>query len=521
MSIDSTVTRRMTMANDVSQEKKFVPSVLPWVLAGAALLVYLVSLNRWMRLGSVGNVAMVSGWIWQPELSRPLYWLVTAPLRLLPASLIPVALNFFSALCAAATLGLLARSVALLPQDRTEDQRLREKSAFSLLSIRHAWLPPVLAVLICGLQLTFWENATAASSDILDLLLFAYVVRCILEFRLYGADSWLLRACLVYGAAMTNNWAMIALLPVFLVALAWAKGLGFFNLRFLFQALALGSLGLCFYVLLPVAALASTGGQLGFWEALKSHLVEQKYYLGAIFNKGVLFMGDRPWWVLALPSLLPVLAISFRWPSYFGDPSKLGVALATFAFHFLHAALLAVCLWVSLDPIFSPRNYAGLQALPLYYLGALSVGYLAGYFLLIFGGAKPMLRSRPLPGYPAALNALVTLAVWVLLLLLPGALLYRNLPQIRFTNGQALRQYVQLTAQDIPAANSVVLSDDPLRLMLLRSLWTQRHERQPALLLETRSLAMPFYHQFLAKQFPNRLKAQADRKVPYDDAQIL
>ena len=85
MSIDSTVTRRMTMANDVSQEKKFVPSVLPWVLAGAALLVYLVSLNRWMRRGSVGNVAMVSGWIWQPELSRPLYWLVTAPLRLLPA----------------------------------------------------------------------------------------------------------------------------------------------------------------------------------------------------------------------------------------------------------------------------------------------------------------------------------------------------------------------------------------------------------------------------------------------------
>src|SRR5512141_2077700 len=115
MSIDSTVTRRMTMANDVTQENRLVSSVLPWVLAGAALFVYLVTLNHWVSFRSLGNVGMVSSWFWQPELSRPLYWLVTSPLRLLPASLIPLALNFFAALCGAATLALLARSVALLP----------------------------------------------------------------------------------------------------------------------------------------------------------------------------------------------------------------------------------------------------------------------------------------------------------------------------------------------------------------------------------------------------------------------
>ncbi len=520
MSIESTVTRRMTMANDATQEKRFISTALPWVLAGAALLLFLLTLNHWVSFGSLGNVAMVSGWLWQPELSRPLYWLVTSPLRLLPASLIPVALNVFAAVCGAATLALLARSVALLPQDRTEDQRLREKSPFSTLSIRSAWLPAVLAVLVCGLQLTFWENATAASSEILDLLFFAYVVRCLLEFRLDGSDSWLLRACLVYGAAMTNNWAMFAFLPVFLASMIWFKGLEFFNLRFLGRALLLGALGLCFYLLLPVVASVSSHGEIGIWEALKPHLADQKNFLGMLFNRNMLFRGDHPMWVLALPSLLPVLAISLRWPSYFGDPSQIGVVLAKLVFHVLHAALLAVCLWVALDPKFSPRNYAGMPALPLYYLGALSVGYLAGYFLLIFGGAKPILRSRPIPGYPPVLNAVVTFAIWAALVLMPACLLDRNLPQIRTTNGPMLRNYAELMGRDVPVTNSAVLSDDPFRLMLLKSIWIQRHERSTSFLLDTKSLSNPFYQQFLAKQYPGRWQAKSNRKALLPDPEL-
>jgi len=57
----------------------------------------------------------------------------------------------------------------------------------------------VLAVLVCGLQLTFWEHATVGSSEMLDLLMFAYVVRCLLEFRIAGRDSWLFRAAFVYA----------------------------------------------------------------------------------------------------------------------------------------------------------------------------------------------------------------------------------------------------------------------------------------------------------------------------------
>ena len=68
-----------------------------------------------------------------------------------------MALNFISAICGALTLVCLARSVALLPHDRTQAQREREPSEYSLLnSSCWRWLPPLLAVLACGLQLSFW-----------------------------------------------------------------------------------------------------------------------------------------------------------------------------------------------------------------------------------------------------------------------------------------------------------------------------------------------------------------------------
>src|SRR5262249_11777483 len=145
------------------------------------------------------------------------------------------ALNGFAAGCAALTLVLLARSVALLPHDRTNEQRLREQSEHSFLSIRSAWLPPLFAVLVCGLQLSFWERAVEFrdvsfldNGEIFNLLLFAYVVRCLLEYRISQKESWLTRFALVYGLGIANNWAMIGFFPAFLAALIWIKGLEFF-----------------------------------------------------------------------------------------------------------------------------------------------------------------------------------------------------------------------------------------------------------------------------------------------------
>ena len=135
VTIDSTLIRRMTTEREVSREKRFVTAYLPWLVATGALAVYLVTLNHWVSLSSLPQVAKVCGWTWQPEMSNPFLWLVTYPLRWLPARMIPLALNLFAAVCAALSLALLARSVALMPHDRSHDQRLKERSSFSMLSI--------------------------------------------------------------------------------------------------------------------------------------------------------------------------------------------------------------------------------------------------------------------------------------------------------------------------------------------------------------------------------------------------
>src|ERR1035437_4788456 len=279
VSIDSTLTRRMTMEHEVSSEKKFVPAILPWLVGAGALAIYLMTLNRWVSLSSLQQVAKVSGWTWQPELYGPVFWLLTYPFRWLPAQTMPLALNAFAAGCAALSLALLARSVALLPHDRSHDQRQKEHSTFSMLSIPAAWVPPVLAALVCGLQLSFWENATVASADTFDLLVFTYAVRCVLEYRITDRESWLLRASLAFGLGMTNNWAMVGFFPAFLVALVWIKGLSFFNLRFLGRMFICGVAGLSLYFVLPLVASLSDATSVPFWSALKYNLASQKYAL--------------------------------------------------------------------------------------------------------------------------------------------------------------------------------------------------------------------------------------------------
>jgi len=529
MSEDSTVTHRIPTTREISSEDDFVPALLPWFVAAAGLLVYLLTLNHWISFNSVLSVANVSGWVWQPELTGPIYWLATSPFRLLPGKLVPLALNLFSAVCAAVTLALLARSVALLPHDRTAQQRMRERSAFALLSIRTAWLPPVLAVVVCGLQLTFWEHATVGSSEMLDLLMFAYVVRCLLEFRVASRDSWLLRAAFVYGAAMTNNWAMIGFFPVWLAAIIWMKGFSFFDGRFLVRMFLLGTAGLLFYLLLPLVTILQGHFNASLWQLLRANLASQKGFLVGIFSKGELFSRERPLWVLGLPSLLPILAISIRWPSYFGDISKLGVSLATWVFHFFHAVMLVLCIWVALDRQFSPRHYQpnmmiyGILLLPFYYLGALSVGYFSGYFLLVFG-VKPTGRLRFAPSSSPLVSGTALGLVWLLLLVAPTLLLVRNLPLIRKTNGHMLSQFVSLMAKDLPSEGSILLSDELGRLLLLQSAFTQAGRSKDYIFLDTSSLHIPEYYDFLLRRYPHKWQThlpQSVGEVPDSDVQYL
>jgi len=524
MSIDSTVGRRMAKTLAARPEKKFVRILLPWIIAAAGLIIYVVTLNHWVSFGNLSRVARLARWNWQSDVYSPLDWLVTYPLSWLPARLIPVGLNLFSAACAALTLGLLVRSVALLPHDRTHEQRQKEHSPFALLTIGTAWLPPLLAALVLGLQMTFWENATAGTAggcEMFNLLLFAYVIYSLLEFRLDENESRLLRASLVYGAAMANNWAMIGFFPLFVVALVWIRGLAFFNLNFLVKMFLCGLAGLSLYLLLPLVQSLADIGQVPFWKALSLNLGGQKYILGVMLNKFHLFQNDPPLWIVAIPSLLPILVVGIKWPSYFGDTSKLGIAIATFISHLVHAVLLVLCVWIALDPHvkISPRyNLPAFAFLTLYYLGALSVGYFAGYFLLLFG-PQPEDPHR-MPSQLRWLNWTIVGLVWALLLVAAITLIGKNFPQIRLANGSFLHQYASLLAGGLPKKGAIVLGDDSEHLFLAEAVTSQLPNSKDFVFVYTGSLRGSDYHRYLRKKHGQRWPVEFSKNSKYTVTEV-
>ncbi len=496
------------MANEkrTDPRKIFTLRFLPWLLAAAAFAVYGLTLNHWVSLLNLGTVAKLSGWTWQPEVYNPVFLVVTYPFRWLPVSQIPVAINLFSAVCAALTLGLLARSVAILPQDRTDAQRARERSDFSFLTIWSAWLPPVLAVVVGGLQMTFWENATNCTPEMFDLLLFAFVIWSLLEYRLDEREGRLFLAATVYGAGMADNWAMVGFLPVFVGAIIWIRGLSFFNLRFLKWMVLGGVAGMLFYLLLPLVVMTSHNVPLTFWQALKLNLVAQWDVVKLFFVQPEV----RKTVLLLLPaSLLPVFVMAIRWRSSFGDNSKMGLALASFMFHVVHAILLFLCVWVAFDSPFSPRHLGfGLPFLTFYYLGALSVGYYSGYFLLVFGKApQERSRNRPQRQRPdpfQSFNRVVVAGVWLFAAFAVTGLVYKNIPQIRAANDDTFKKYAALMEENLPRAGGILLSDDSRRSLFVRSALARDGRAKEFLPVDTQYLSVPAYHHYLHKISPEK-----------------
>jgi tetratricopeptide (TPR) repeat protein len=489
----------MIMDEQTDTRGNFVPRLLPKLLTVVALVVYLLTLNHWVSLSNLELLARTSGWVWVPQVFNPLSFAVAYPFHWLPVVSIPIALNLFSAVCAALTLGLLARSVAILPHDRTEAQRTREQNAFSFLTIPAAWLPPVFAVLLCGLQLTFWENATNFTGDMVGLLLFAFVIWSLLEYRLDEREGRLFLAAFVYGAGMANDWPMVCFLPVFITAIIWIRGLSFFNPRFLERMALCGLAGMSLYLLLPLVSVISGKMPVTFWEALKFNLSLQFHVVKAFFVNGYV---RETLCLLSLSSLAPLLMLAIRWRPTFGDTSPIGTVLAGFMFHLVHAIFLAVCVWVVFDPPFSPREKG--FGLTLYYLSALCVGYYSGYFLLVFGKQPVVPLPWRRPSRFIFLNILIVLCVRLLFILAVAGLIYKNAPQIRAENDDTLQHYTSLVGENLPRTGGILLADDSRRLYLQEAALARDGRAKDFVFLDTQSLIWPGYHQFLHKKFPGK-----------------
>ena len=530
----------MTNGKESGQRRGWLIAALPWIIGIVALGVYVLTINPWVSFLSLPQVAKTSGWVWQsPDYHPgqefinypPAYYLATLPIKWLPQAWIPSALNLFSALCAALALALLARSVMLLPHDRTQDQRDRESHPLAILSLPLAWIPPVLAVIVGGLQLSFWEHSTNGTPETLDLLLFATVVWSLLKFRHDEREGRLYFAGFVFAIGMANNYAMVGFFPLFIAALIWIRGFSFFNLTFLGRLLLCGLAGASLYLLMPILTGLSDASSQGFWQTLKINLVQQKQMLFSLpFNKSMLLHGPvgtdvDPLWVLALPSLLPLLFLAIRWPSHFGDTSKLGSLLTRWIFHLAHAFLLVICIWIAFDPPLSARHilakygwHAWFPMLNFHFLSALCIGYFAGYFLLVFRPV-PARGRRTLPLIKTIHSAAVA-GVALLLVLAPAGLLYRNLSLLRVVNGPMMADFAAALGGGLPKSG-VLLSDDSSRLQVLQA-WLVKHGRAGDFLpIDTQAFEFPAYHRYLHNRFPSKWTPTVDagRTQPVSDTE--
>lgn len=516
----------MTNGRATTQNRHFAQTRLPWLIGLAGLAIYILTLNTnlsllfdWVSVQQLPMGVRAMGWYYGAEFLAPVYYVATYPIRWLPAQHIPLAINLFSAFCAALTLAVLARSVALLPHDRTRNQREHLGQRDGLLTFATAWLPTLLAATACALGLSFWEHGTNGTGEMLDLLMFAYIVNSFLEYRIEGKDGILLRAALVYGLAVTNNPAMIGFFPIYLGALVWSRKLQFFNLRFLGRMTFFGLLGLSFYLVLPLIGSLSPNHTSTFWELLQSNLHCQKAILAA-FPRTTLLL-------LSLTSIVPVFLFSIRWSSQFGDPSQVGAAVTTITFHLCHIVILLACIWTMLDPGFSPREIAptlpapcnSLTFLTLYYFSALSIGYYSGYALLVTRAA-PNKTGRISPTAKMFQRVALTSLV-VLLLSVTAILTLRNLPQIKLTNGVLRSFYASDLAANLPA-KGIILSDDPRHLWILQEKLIKLRRDTNYDFVCTAWLASPEYQKYLRRRSSKWILPTLTKEdIRVDDSALL
>src|SRR5713101_6678650 len=88
------------MDTDSSSHRGFVPRGLPWLIAGVAVLAYLLTLGRFVNYRGIEALAQAAGWDWRPVYVKPLHFLLTYPICWLPGAWQVAGLNLFAAISA-------------------------------------------------------------------------------------------------------------------------------------------------------------------------------------------------------------------------------------------------------------------------------------------------------------------------------------------------------------------------------------------------------------------------------------
>ena len=462
----------------------------------AALVIYTLTFSHGVTLASLALTSKVANWDWQPTNNQPLLWLLTLPLRLLPAGWVAPGLNLFSALCGALTLGILTRTLELADWDLP----------LARLGSRLSKLPIIFAGVVCGLEFNFWREATAATGEMLQVLLFAAALLGLMKFRATRELRWLQIATFIWGVGMAENWMMMLTLPLFVVALFWLGRAQLLDKKILLRLALMGLAGFSICIVLPLWNGLAPHSPWSFGEAWLNAFRNYKNLLANIF--GVFWRGNRlTSLAIIVFFLVPILPAIIRLRDV-GTLDKPAVdQFQVWIYRSLRLALLLVCLWLAFDPIVGPRQIVlkqmgfSLPLLSLDYLLGLGVGILAGNFLLaLFAKPKEIYRRPNI--LEIAFERAVVPGFSALLVVVAFGLLLRNAPVITLANRQPLAQFGEFARHGLPTTGGIILGDDPQQLLVFQAAAAARGESRSWLALNTRLLPSPFYRQQLAAKHP-------------------
>lgn len=473
---------------------KIAMNRLPLQVALLAFAVYLFTSNPGVTLESLGLTGKIAGWDILPMTNHPLSWLVTLPLRLLPDGWIAPALNFFTAILAATTIGILARTLELMDWDRP----------LPLLGKWLSKLPVVFGCVLCGLELNFWQAATAGTGEILSALLLAGSILCLAQFRAKRKLNWLTWASFIWGLLMAESPEFIWFFPFFIVAVIWLSLPEFFNWRNLRNFLLVSLAGFAAFAILPLWNGMAPSSPYHWGEAW--HLSLQNYKRLTIDFARQLWWAQEHrivWISIIMFYLIPLVPIMYRTRDM-GTMDRLPVdQVQVWLNRTLKLGLFVLSIWLAFDPEYGPRKLLAKQTGTLFpmlsfdlFLG-LGTAFIIGNLLLSLG-ANSLGLYRPPTLLEATYGRSLIPFVSVLSVLCFIGLGMRNLPVLIETRQHSLEQYGAEMVHCLPSGRGIILSDDPQRLLVFQAAAAHQPGKKDWLAIDTQLLPYDFYRRHLA-----------------------
>ena len=472
---------------------------LPWLAALTAFLLYVCTMGSGLTLSNLGLVSQLAGWSDLPIVGQPLLWFITLPLRWLPAAWVAPLLKLLSAALAAAIWGLLVRTVQLLPWDRSWDQASRLVST----------LPALTAVIVCGLEWSFWREATSTGGDLLDLLLLAAAGWLLLEYNVRRQVRWLEAAFLIWGAGMAENWVMLWFLPVFIIAVIWLERQSLlqgiiFPREFLWRLAGLLLAGFSIYLVLPMVNGLAPHSPWTLGQSWHASLHDTKNTCVQIYHvfwraHRVLLAAVAVCYLAASLPLLVRLRDEDTHAKSTADRFQLRI------YRVLRLGLLLACFWLAFDPTPAARQMihaqtgGHLKLLSFDYLLALSTAFLLGNFLLVPYALDPQSyrSSRKKQWWQFA----APVAAGVVALLAVG-LAVRNGPAICRANFHSLDQFGVTAVAALPPGRGILLGENSDELIALESALARQGRADDWAIVDTRALAARAYRTRLEAEHP-------------------